>query len=189
MKENTNNEEDRLCPGNKRISARVVSTNDEMQMVVAIRASVFLGKPGWTYEHTFDANDFTATHIIGFINGEPSGTVRVRWFADFARIERIAIREEHRSLALLNKLATTALRVCRRKGYSLVGGLTYPGLIGFWGRHGAKPCGEPIDSEYGTVVPILGEPREWDDIKPLTVEQSGAPDFEWDTYAWEGAGA
>jgi|GEM_PF-1598828 len=183
-----NNDNVQTVKHKTKITAKVVSSQDEMNMVIAIRACVFLGKPGWTYEHTFDANDHCATHIIGFINDEPCGTVRIRWFRDFARIERIAIREEFRSLILLNKIATTALRLCRKKGYDKVGGLTYPGLIGFWGRHGAKPVGEAVDSEYGAVVPILGEPKHWEDITPITLEQAGSADFEWQVYGYEGAG-
>lgn len=182
-----NNRMARHAVGSNSINITVVSSHDEMQMIVAVRSLVFLGKPGWTYTHTFDANDFCSTHLLATVAGEPAGTVRVRWFKDFARIERIAIREEFRSLVLLNRIATAALRLCRHKGYELVGGLTYPDLIGFWGRHGAKPCGEATESDYGVVVPILGTPREWADIKPVTLADAGSADFEWQVYSWEGA--
>lgn len=171
-----------------RITIEIATSHDQMQMIVAVRALVFLGKPGWPYEHTFDANDFCSTHILAKVDGEPAGTIRIRWFSEFARLERIAIREEYRSLAILNKIATTALRLCRRKGYSKVGGLAYPDILKFWARHGAHPIGDPVDSIYGPVVPILGEPREWPDITPLTVDECGDPDFERTALSWEGAG-
>ncbi len=171
-----------------KIRIKVVDSLDEHQMVMAVRAAVFLGKPGWTYAHTFDANDHCASHILAFVDGEPAGTVRVRWFAQFARIERIAIRPEYRSLAVLNQLAHAALRLCRKKGYEHACGLAYPELLKFWSRHGAVPTGPAIDSEYGLVIPIVATPRHWPDLEPLDMSAAGTEAFEWKAYAWEGAG-
>jgi len=178
--------------GISRVSSKirivVVSSLDERQMAMAVRAAVYLGKPGWTYAHTFDANDHCATQILALVDGEPAGTVRVRWFAQAARIERIAILPQFRSLAVLNQLAHAALRLCRKKGYEKACGLTYPELLKFWGRHGGAACGEPIASEYGTVVPIVATPRHWPDIQSLDFDEMGSAEFEWRAYAWEGAG-
>lgn len=157
-------------------------------MAMAVRAAAFLGKPGWTYARTFDANDHAASHILAFVDDEPVGTVRVRWFAQFARIERIAVRKELSSYVVLNHLAHAALRLCRKKGYERACGLAYPELLKFWSRHGAAPCGEPIDSEYGMVVPIVATPRHWSDIESPNLDELGTADFEWKAYAWEGEG-
>lgn len=170
------------------VCIKLADTLDERQMVMAVRAAVFLGKPGWSYAHTFDANDHCASHILAFVDDEPAGTVRVRWFAQFARIERIAIRPEFRSLAVLNQLAHAALRLCRKKGYERACGLAFPELLKFWGRHGAAPCGPAIDSDYGVVVPIITTPRHWPDLESLDFAEVGTEEFEWKAYAWEGAG-
>jgi hypothetical protein len=169
------------------ITTKVVSTLDERQMVVAVRAAVYLGKPGWDYAHTFDANDHCASHLLTLVNHEPAGTVRVRWFANFARIERIAVMPEFRSLACLNSLARGALRLCRKKGYDRVGGLAYPELVNFWRRHGGTPCGDVIHNELGALIPILLIPKEWPDIEPLDLSNVGTPEFELRAFAWEGA--
>jgi len=168
------------------VTTRVVSTLDERQMVVAVRAAVYLGKPGWDYAHTFDANDHCATHLLTSVNREPAGTVRVRWFASFARIERIAVLPEFRSLACLNSLARGALRMCRKKGYDRVGGLAYPELVNFWRRHGGAPCGDAIHNELGALVPILLTPKIWPDIEALDLTDVGTPAFELRAFAWEG---
>lgn len=168
------------------VTTRVVSTLDERQMVVAVRAAVYLGKPGWDYAHTFDANDHCSTHLLTWVNREPAGTVRVRWFASFARIERIAVLPEFRSLACLNSLARGALRMCRKKGYDRVGGLAYPELVNFWRRHGGEPCGEVIHNELGALIPILLTPKVWPDIEPLDLTNVGTPAFELRAFSWEG---
>src|SRR5579862_5610592 len=160
------------------VITKLVSTMDERQMVAAVRAAVYLGKPGWDYAHTFDPNDHCASHFLTTVNLEPAGTVRVRWFAKFARIERIAVLPEYRSLTCLNSLARAALRLCRKKGYDTVGGLAYPELVNFWRRHGGKPCGDVIHNELGALVPILLTPREWPDIEPLDLSTVGTAEFE-----------
>jgi len=172
----------------KKVYAKIVSTSAELEMANAVRAMVFLGEFGWSYKKAFDDNDFAATHILAFSGDEPAGTVRLRWFAEFARIERIAIRREFRSLKMLNAIANTALRLCRKKGYEKVGGIAYPELLPFWARHGAVPCGPEMNTDYGCVVPIIGTPRLWDDIRALTAKDAGRWDFEFETVGWEGTG-
>jgi hypothetical protein len=179
--------ETNMSRAERNVTTRLVSTLDERQMVVAVRSAVYLGKPGWNYAHTFDPNDQCASHLLLTVDHEPAGTVRVRWFAKFARIERVAVLPEFRSLVCLNSLARAALRLCRKKGYDTVGGLAYPELVKFWGRHGGKPCGDIIHTEFGAVVPILLTPREWPDIEPLNLADVGTQDFEMRAFAWEGA--
>ena len=56
--------------------------------VFAIRAAVFMSEQDCPYEEEFDGNDFAAaTHILGFVNGEAAAVLRVRFFADFAKID------------------------------------------------------------------------------------------------------
>jgi len=169
------------------VTTRVVSSLDERQMVVAVRAAVFLGKPGWDYAHTFDPNDHCATHILAFVDREPAGTVRVRCFNNFARIERIAVLPEFRSLAVLNALARSALRLCRKKGYAQVSGLAYPHLVKFWSRHGGRVSGDAIPNELGLLVPMSMELQDWPDIKPFRSDEAGSRDFELQVFAWEGS--
>ncbi len=168
-------------------TTKVVSSLDERQMVIAVRAAVYLGKPGWDYAHTFDPNDHCATHLLAFVNHEPAGTVRVRWFERFARIERIAVLPEFRSLTVLNSLARGALRLCYKKGYAQAGGLAYPELVRFWSRHGGKVCGEVINNELGPLVPMTMTLKKWPDIEPLCPNEAGSSDFELRVFGWEGA--
>lgn len=171
----------------KAVRIKVVAGFDELHKALAIRAACFLGKPGWTYAHTFDSNDQTATHLLAEIDGEPVGTIRIRWFCDFARIERVAILPQSGNLAVLRGLAQKALRLCRSKGYRLATGLTYPRLVNFWRRQGGETCGDVIASAYGDVVPMLLRTDAITDVTPPDITKIGTPEFEWRTYQWEGA--
>ena len=79
-----------------RYSARPVRSLDELQMAAAIRAAVFMSEQACPYEEEYDGNDLCGTHFLLFDGGEPVGTLRVRWFADFAKLERIALLPRER---------------------------------------------------------------------------------------------
>ena len=65
--------------------------------VMTIRCAVYLGEQQCPYEEEFDGNDFSATHLIGYVGNEPAACLRIRYFADFAKIERLAVRKEFRN--------------------------------------------------------------------------------------------
>ncbi len=83
-------------PRNCRIDVRVARDTEDWAKVVAIRAAVFLAEQRCPYDEEFDGNDFTATHVLGFLNDEPAGAMRIRYFADFVKPERLAVRKEFR---------------------------------------------------------------------------------------------
>ena len=52
----------------------------------------------------FDGNDYQATHVIVYSGDEPIGTLRIRWFKDFAKFERTAFRKAYRNIHVLKRL-------------------------------------------------------------------------------------
>jgi GNAT superfamily N-acetyltransferase len=111
---------------------KVVRDFEDMAKVVAIRGAAYFSDDEHLYAKHFDGNDFSATHLLGFIDGEPVGTIRIRYFADFTRIERLAVRPTHRKSRMSFRLAKAAFAWCRDKGYETVGGVARSELIPFW---------------------------------------------------------
>ena len=111
---------------------KVARDFEDMAKVFAIRASACFTDAEHLYAKHFDGNDFSSTHLLGFIDGEPVGTIRIRYFADFTRIERLAVRPTHRKSRISFKLAKAAFAWCRDKGYTTVGGVARSELIPFW---------------------------------------------------------
>jgi GNAT superfamily N-acetyltransferase len=111
---------------------KVVRDFEDMAKVFAIRGSACLTDPEHLYDKHFDGNDFSSTHLLGFIDGEPVGTIRIRYFADFTRIERLTVRPTHRKSRIAFRLARAAFAWCRDKGYRTVGGVARAELIPFW---------------------------------------------------------
>lgn len=161
-----------------RITVRIARTPDDMAKAMAIRAAVFLGEEdNITYDDEFDGNDMVATHLIAYVNGDPAGTFRIRWFADFARLERLGIRRRYRGLPVLNALAREARKLCSQKGYRLASGKAREDVVPFWQRFGAKVSGVAVHMFRGTLVPLLFTfpPRRH---QVISADRLGDHDFE-----------
>jgi predicted GNAT family N-acyltransferase len=117
----------------------VVRTLDDLQKVVAIRAIVYMGAQKCPCNEEFDGNDFCGMHLIGWIRGEPVACLRIRFFADFAKMERLAVRPDYRRSSMAFKIVRHAISIITRKGYTRIYGHAREGLEAFWARFGAKP--------------------------------------------------
>ena len=118
-----------------RYSARPVRTLDEFQMAAAVRAAVFMSEQSCPYEEEFDGNDLCATHFLLFDRGRPVGTLRVRWFAEFAKLERIAVLPcERGRMGGLRVLLAEMFELVARKGYRRMLGQIQARLWPVWSR-------------------------------------------------------
>jgi predicted GNAT family N-acyltransferase len=129
----------RISGDGKTISVRVAASLSDLMQVVAIRGAVYMGEQRCPYDEEFDGNDFCAMHLIGSIGGEPAACMRIRFFADFAKLERLAVRYEFRGTPVVFEIARAAKELCRLKGYTRIYGHALERLIPFWKRLGARP--------------------------------------------------
>lgn len=105
--------------GHNSIRVEIVTTQEQLQHAYAIRAICFM-EDGVPAGQAFDGNDFQATHIIIYSDEEPIGALRIRWFKDFAEIERSAFRKAYRNPRHLKAAAEFVFKHIARKGYSRV---------------------------------------------------------------------
>jgi predicted GNAT family N-acyltransferase len=120
------------------LSVAVARTFEDLMRVASIRSAVYIGEQECPYEEEFDGNDMSATHLIGYAGCEPAGCIRVRYFADFAKIERLAVRKEYRTTRLSFQLVRAAIELCRMKGYRRLYGHAQKRLVNFWSRFGFR---------------------------------------------------
>lgn len=114
---------------------QVATTLNDLMQVASVRALVYMGEQGCPFDEEFDGNDLAgATHLMLRLRGETIGVVRLRWFADFAKLERLAIRKEYRGGPGLMILARAAFAHVARKGYRRLMGHAQPRLVAFWRR-------------------------------------------------------
>lgn len=121
------------------LAVEIVRDLSDFMKVVAIRASVFLAEQDCPYEEEFDNNDLSSLHLIAYLRGEPVATLRVRWFADFAKIERVCVMKHVRGGAVVKLMIETAVDVISRKGYTLAIGYIQKRLAPFWKQLGFLP--------------------------------------------------
>jgi predicted GNAT family N-acyltransferase len=119
-----------------RISVKVARTIDDFMRAAVIRGAVFIGEQKCPYEEEFDGNDFSATHLIGYVGNEPAGCLRIRYFSDFAKLERLVVRREFRSSGLARKLVDSGVEFCRTKGYTRMCTYAQKRLVKFWNKCG-----------------------------------------------------
>src|SRR6266702_7159008 len=123
------------------VSVRVVRSLDEMARVIAIRGAIYMGEQHCPFEEEFDGNDFSATHLICHKDGEPVGCMRIRYFADFAKLERLAVRSEGRGSGLAGVLLDAAIELCRKKGYRVLYAHSQKRFLKVWEQRGFRRMG------------------------------------------------
>jgi predicted GNAT family N-acyltransferase len=136
------------------ITVAVARSFDDLMRVVSMRTSVYISEQSCPYEEEFDGNDMSATHMLGYVGGELAGCLRIRFFADFAKLERVAVKREFRHTRLSFQMARAAIELSRVKGYRRIYGHAQKRLVNFWSRFGFKPLAgrqELVFSDYDYV--------------------------------------
>lgn len=155
----------------------VVRNWEDFTKATGIRSAVYIGEQACPYAEEFDGNDFASTHLLGFYGSEPVATVRVRCFADFAKIERLAVRRERRNSRIAFLIVKAAFELCRVKGYTRIYGYAQAPLVSFWARAtGARvpeDARQVIFSDFDYIEMLAEPPRHPDaislDTDPLTI--------------------
>ncbi len=112
---------------------------EDFMQVVAVRASVYMSEQACPYREEFDGNDFAGGHLLARVDGEPAACLRIRYFADFVKLERLAVRREYRNTRIAFRIVRAGLEMARRKGYRTVYGHARRELVKFWRFFGARP--------------------------------------------------
>jgi len=124
--------------GKQQVGVCVAHSFQDFAKVMAIRNSVYVGEQECPFDEEYDGNDFSATHLLAYIGDEPVGCLRLRFFADFAKFERMAIRKEYRKSRAAIHLARAGFKFCQKKGYRQVYGHIQERLVPFWSRFGFR---------------------------------------------------
>jgi len=149
---------------------KVARNINDLMKVVSIRSAVFLSEQDCPYDEEFDGNDFCALHLIGYANNEPAACIRARFFADFAKLERLAVRHEFRNTSLSFRTVRAGIELAKKKGYTKIYGHAQDRLVNFWSRFGAKPQPKRCDLVFSdfsyTEMLLEAEPHP----NPITLQ-------------------
>jgi predicted GNAT family N-acyltransferase len=152
-------------PSNR--SAVRVSTVQSFQQfmhAITVRSTVYVGEEQCPYDEEFDGNDFSATQIIAYFDNEPVGCMRVRYFANLAKFERLAVRTEFRKFGVGREIVEYAKNICRLKGYETLCAHARSDKVDFWSKYGFATTDQPpfvfSDFQYVEMVAKLESDRE-----------------------------
>ena len=151
-------------PDLKKLGVKVAHTVHELMVAASIRGAAYVGERMLPVYDDMDGNDLSATHLIGYVGDEPAGCIRIRYFADFVKLERLALIPQHRG-HLASKLARAAIAFAQMKGYSrFYGQASFP-YIKLWKHLGFTQRSEEglthvTDEVYYEIDLVTDRPTE-----------------------------
>jgi predicted GNAT family N-acyltransferase len=166
------------------VTVEVVRSMEGMAQVIAVRGAVYMGEQRCPFDEEFDGNDFSATHLVCHKDGDPVGCMRIRYFAGFAKLERLAVRDECRGEGLAGRIVDAAIELCRKKGYGVLYAHAQKRYLRFWEARGFAPMGnrEFVFSDFDYVEVKLEIDRHPQSITldddPYVIIR---PEGRWDT--------
>jgi len=119
-----------------RVTTKLVHNSEELAQAAAIRSAVYIGEQRCPFREEFDGNDYSCTHFLAYQGHEPIGCLRIRYFAEFVKLERLAVRKEFRGRGAGRKLVSAATEFCRTKGYRQLYAHARREVVDFWVRLG-----------------------------------------------------
>lgn len=149
--------------GSNSVRVELVDNQEKLTHALAIRAICFLEEEGLNVGLALDANDFHSTHIIVYSGAEPIGALRIRWFKDFAKIERSGMRKAYRSPRNIKMAGEFAFEHIARKGFTRVITHAKPRYAKLWmALMGFKESGKPPATYHGHLEPYIELIRDLD---------------------------
>ena len=162
----------------------IVRNMEDMMRVATIRAAVYMAEQNCPYEEEFDGNDFCSTHMLGYVDGEPVGCLRIRFFGGFAKLERVAVRSAFRNTRISFVLIRAAIDHCHRKGFEKIIGHARNELIPLWQRFGfrvTETSRELVFSDFKYTEMVLAAPLPENSITIRTDPyELIRPEGQWD---------
>ena len=117
-----------------------VRTMEDLAKVYAIRAATYMAEQDCPYSEEFDGNDFVGTQILASVKDKPVGCIRLRYFGDFVKLERLAVMPCCRGKALARKIVAYAIEFCQRKGFRSFCAHVPRHTRGLWQSFGFRPA-------------------------------------------------
>ena len=96
---------------------RLAASPEDRLKAHIVRGIVFIEGQGCPYAEEIDAYEDSSLHIVGELDGEPIAAARIRFLDDWAKLERIAVREAYRGRGIGSDLVDYMLAVARERGY------------------------------------------------------------------------
>lgn len=166
---------------NNNIEVKIVNSDHDFNSMKKVRAAVFSEEMNIPLEEEFDGNDYSASHVLALSRQNiempekkaegierfilenkriiPIGTMRIRYFSDFVKFERMAVLRDYRKSNASGLIMQKGFDFVSRKGYRHVYGMCKIELLNRWKRCGYQEVlGAPHMVQNGMeLIPIMRE--------------------------------
>jgi predicted GNAT family N-acyltransferase len=126
----------------KTLLYEVVNNMTDLQKSIIVRGIVFIEEQQIPYEEEIDGFDFSSIHFLATIKNEPVATARMRLFADYVKIERLAVRKKYRGQSIGKDMFAFVLKHVNEMGYKKITLHAQAYLVNFYEKFGFIKQGE-----------------------------------------------
>lgn len=123
---------------------KCVETPTDLVRVFMVRAIVFMEEQGIACAAEMDQHDLSCLHVLGELDCEPVACGRIRFTADTARLQRLAVRQNWRGQGFGAELLQFMLAQCRHRGFHRFTLHAQTQAMPFYARQGFQTQGEPF---------------------------------------------
>jgi predicted GNAT family N-acyltransferase len=132
----------RSSAAKRAVVVKAVETAGEFSHVFALRAATFVAEQNCPITEEFDGNDFSAQHVIAYLDGMPAASMRIRYFASFVKWERLCVLARFRKTRISDELLRFATEIAQQKGFTQVYFQAEAALRAFWEKRGFRRISE-----------------------------------------------
>lgn len=166
-----------------RLNIVIVSNDEQYSGAMQVRRAVFVNECNIPEEKEFDGNDYSATHILALDDNKPIGTMRIRYFNNFVKMERMCVLKDYRKTDVSEQIMQKAMLFASQKGYENVYGVCKKELLNRWQKNGFEQiAGAPVVEQNGqTLIPICCKLNKPHNVITMTTSASilNAKEGEW----------
>ena len=158
------------------IKVELVTSEELFKAAMAVRRQVFVKELGIPERKEFDGNDFCSAHVVAYIQKRhrklPIGTLRIRFFSDFAKIERAAVTRNFRKTSVSEDMMQYGFNYIAQKGYHKIYAMCKKELLPRWQRCGYREIdgANRVEQNGMTLAPICCNLPE--NAQALTMQSS-----------------
>lgn len=118
------------------VTTRTATKMEDSLQAFAVRAACFIGELDVPYTEEFDGHDFNATHIVAYVDENPVGAVRMRWFQAFAMPERLCVMQRYRGHDVGRLLIERCRTLAEGRGCNMLYVHVLPKDMAYWEKQG-----------------------------------------------------
>ena len=99
-----------------RLNIVIVSDSEAFAQAMNLRREIFVGECKLDEHVEFDGNDYCSTHILALDGNKPIGTMRIRYFSDFVKMERMCVLKDYRKTDVAEQIMQKGMLFARPDG-------------------------------------------------------------------------